>query len=73
MIDGGLDADIAFVWVDCDVTTMRAHIQQRGAARGAWNLAHWPDYEAGLNVAMRPCVPHFVVDNRCNAAVCLAE
>lgn len=68
-----LGADVAFVWVDCDLPTMHDHIRQRGAARDAWKLAHWDEYEATVDIRMRPCVSHIVVDNRYNAAICLAD
>ena len=61
-----------YVWMDCDMDTMRVHIERRGAARDAWKIANWSEYEATVDLAMRPCVPHVVVDNRANAALSLA-
>ena len=68
-----MGAETAFVWVDCDLPTMHDHLRQRSAARDTWKLANWDEYAATVNVNMRPCVPHIVVDNRCNAATCLAD
>ena len=68
-----LGCETAFVWLDCDLPTMREQIQRRGAARDAWKLSHWGDYECSVDLNMRPCVPHIVVDNRCNAAISLAD
>ncbi|MEO1338701.1 MAG: ATP-binding protein, partial [Myxococcota bacterium] len=61
-----------YVWMDCDIDTMRAHIETRGAARDAWKLQNWNAYEKSIDVGMRPCVAHTVVDNRANAALSLA-
>ena len=61
-----------YVWIDCDIETMREHIERRGAARDAWKIANWSEYEATIDLSMRPCVPHTVIDNRGNAALSLA-
>lgn len=68
-----LGADVACVWLDCDLLTMHDHIRQRGAARDAWKLANWNEYQAKVDVRMRPCIPHIVVDNRSDAAIDLAH
>lgn len=62
-----------FVWIDCDIATMREHIEQRGAARDAWKIAFWDEYAKTVDLAMRPCVSHVVVDNRRNGANSLVE
>lgn len=67
-----LGCEPVYVWIDCDIETMRAHIERRGAARDAWKLANWATYEQSIDLAMRPCVQHTVIDNRGNAALSLA-
>jgi predicted kinase len=32
--------DVTVIWVRCDIESMRAHIERRGAARDAWKLAN---------------------------------
>lgn len=62
-----------YIWVDCDMETMRARVEQRGAARDGWKLANWEAYQRTVDTSMRPVVPHAVIDNRRNAAVSLAK
>jgi predicted kinase len=64
--------DVAVVWVRCDVDSMYAYLQGRGAARDAWKLTHWDDYLRSIDLALRPRCPHLQVDNGENAAVGLA-
>ncbi|MFD4195946.1 GntR family transcriptional regulator [Amycolatopsis thermoflava] len=52
-----------FVWLFCDENTMHTYVRHRGAARDAAKLADWPKYMAGVNLDLRPPVPHVVVDN----------
>jgi predicted kinase len=68
-----LQALLVPTWVCCDGPTMREHIEQRAAARDAWKLAHWADYEAGLEIEISLTYPHLVIDNRHGAAVQLCD
>jgi predicted kinase/DNA-binding XRE family transcriptional regulator len=61
------------VWVRCDTDSMRDYLSFRGASRDAWKLAHWTEYLNGIDVNFEPDFPHYLVDNRLNAAVALAE
>ncbi|RJQ84772.1 GntR family transcriptional regulator [Amycolatopsis panacis] len=58
-----LGATPTFVWVFCDADTMRGYVRHRGAARDAHKLANWDEYIAGINLDLRPPVPHVVIDN----------
>jgi DNA-binding transcriptional regulator YhcF (GntR family)/predicted kinase len=58
-----IKAQVAFAWIHCDAATMYTYIRQRGAARDAAKLADWPGYLAGIDLDMRPPVPHFLLDN----------
>lgn len=42
---------------------MHTYVRHRGAARDAVKLADWDGYLAGIDLDMRPPVPHKVVDN----------
>src|SRR5437870_2334337 len=64
--------DVAVVWVNCDVDSMYAYLQGRGAARDGWKLTHWDDYLCSIDLALRPQCPHLEIDNGENAAVGLA-
>ncbi|MFF2123549.1 AAA family ATPase [Kitasatospora sp. NPDC058184] len=64
---------VAPVWVKCDVESMRDYIGHRSAARDTWKLDNWEQYVAGLDMDLRPVVPHLVVDNRFGAAVAMAD
>ena len=66
-----ISCDPVYVWIDCDIPTMKGHIEHRGAARDAWKLKNWETYESSIDLLMRPCVPHVVVDNSRNAALSL--
>ncbi|MFI6030998.1 AAA family ATPase [Amycolatopsis magusensis] len=63
-----LGAVLTFVWVYCDIETMRTYIRHRGAARDSAKLADWDSYVAGLNMDLRPAAPHVVVDNSTSGA-----
>ena len=67
------NASFFVVWVRSDVESMYDYISYRGAARDAWKLAHWDEYAASINPALRPDFPHYLVDNSLNAAVALAD
>lgn len=69
----GRGADLALIWVDADVDSMRAYLYRRDAARDSWKLGHWTEYLASIDLATRPAQPYFLVDNRRNAAVGLAD
>lgn len=61
------------VWVKCDPESMHDYLSFRGASRDAWKLAHWTEYLSGIDPDFEPDFPHYLVDNRLNAAVALAE
>jgi hypothetical protein len=65
-------AATTFVWVYCDASTMHTYIRHRGAARDAAKLADWPGYLSGIDVDLRPGVPHVLVDN-CTSSTPLQE
>lgn len=56
-------ATATFVWLYCDADTMHTYVRHRGAARDAAKLADWPGYIAGIDLDLRPPIPHAVVDN----------
>jgi predicted kinase len=64
--------DVAVVWIHCDVDTMYAYLQGRGAARDAWKLTHWDEYLGSIELELRPRCPHLEVDNGESAAIGLA-
>lgn len=64
---------VALIWVQCDVESMREYIEFRSAARDAWKLSNWTDYAAGIDVDLRPVLPHLLVDNRYGAAIAIAD
>lgn len=67
------EVDMAVIWVDADVEAMYTYLQIRDAARDTWKLNHWDDYLESIDLNLRPSCPHFVVDNRQNAALNLAD
>jgi predicted kinase len=56
------------VWIYCDADTMHRYMRQRGAARDAAKLADWPGYLSGIDLDLRPPVPHEVIDNSASSA-----
>jgi predicted kinase len=66
-------AHLEIVWVGADPETMHTYLQKRDAARDTWKLNHWDEYLAQIDVAMRPEIPHFYVDNSLNSAVELLD
>ncbi|SBW18291.1 P-loop ATPase [Candidatus Protofrankia californiensis] len=66
-------AEIAVVWMRCDVDSMRDYLETRDAARDSWKLSYWDDYVASINLDQRPVCTHFVVDNGRHAKTNLAE
>lgn len=56
-------ATLTLVWLYCDPDTMHTYVRHRGAARDAAKLADWDGYLAGIDLELRPPVPHVVVDN----------
>ncbi|WP_245865712.1 GntR family transcriptional regulator [Prauserella marina] len=58
-----LGATVTFVWLYCDAETMHTYVRHRGAARDAAKLADWSGYLDGIDLDLRPPVPHVVVDN----------
>ncbi|MGH8904750.1 MAG: AAA family ATPase [Egibacteraceae bacterium] len=67
------EVDVAVIWVDADVEAMHTYLQARDAARDTWKLNHWDDYLASIDLNLRPSCPHFVIDNRQNAALDVAD
>lgn len=63
-----MNATVTFVWVYCDLPTMRTYLRRRGAARDHGKIADWPTYSGTLDLAFRPSVPHTVIDN-CTSSV----
>jgi predicted kinase/transcriptional regulator with XRE-family HTH domain len=61
------------VWLACDQDSMREYIAFRSAARDAWKLSNWAQYLDGLDLDLRPSVPHLVVDNRYGSAIAIAD
>ncbi|MFD6072990.1 AAA family ATPase, partial [Amycolatopsis lurida] len=66
-------ATLSVVWVRCDVESLYDYLSYRGAARDDWKLSNWQDYIATIDPDFRPAVPHYLVDNRLNAATTLVE
>jgi predicted kinase len=65
------DIDVVPVWVDTDAQSMYDYLVERDAARDTWKLNHWDTYLAGVDPALRPALPHIVIDNGGRAAVTL--
>jgi len=61
------------LWVDSDLESMRDRLISRKALRDTWKLTHWPAYTSSIDTALRPVVPHHVINNRIGAARPLAE
>jgi predicted kinase len=59
-----LGAALRTIWVDSDAESMRERLIARNAERDAWKLSNWQEYLAGIDLALRPCVDHLVIDNR---------
>lgn len=66
---GRRGVNLSVAWVRSDLDTMYEYIGFRAAARDRWKLDHWEAYTAGLDLQLRPAVPHLLVDNRGGAAV----
>lgn len=66
-------ATMSVVWVKCDVQSMYDYVAHRGAARDAWKLSNWEEYLTTIDADFEPRFPHYMVDNRLNAAVALAD
>lgn len=64
---------VAVVWIQCDLDTMHEYITFRSAARDSWKLQNWDTYVAGIDLELRPVVPHLVVENRLGAAISLTD
>ncbi len=67
------EIDVAVIWIDTDTESMYTYLQTRDAARDTWKLNHWDDYLESIDLDLRPHCPYFVVDNRHNAALDLAD
>jgi predicted kinase len=63
-----LGAELHIIWVRCDAPSMLSYLKHRGAARDAWKLENWNEYLAGINLDLRPSLPHQVIDNSADAA-----
>lgn len=66
-------ADVCVVWVECDEESMYDYLAFRGAARDAWKLECWEEYLSTIDLSLHPRCAHFVVDNRLNATISMAE
>ncbi|WP_052850191.1 AAA family ATPase [Streptomyces avicenniae] len=64
---------VVVVWVECDLDTMHEYIGFRSAARDSWKLQNWATYVAGIDLELRPVVPHLIVDNRLGAAISFTD
>ncbi|MHA6761970.1 AAA family ATPase [Streptacidiphilus sp. PAMC 29251] len=65
--------EVTPVWLACDQDSMREYISFRSAARDSWKLGNWTQYLDGLDLDLRPSVPHLVVDNRYGSAIAIAD
>lgn len=65
--------EVTPIWLECDADSMREYIAFRSAARDAWKLSNWTDYVDGIDLDLRPVVPHLVVDNRYGSAIAVAD
>jgi predicted kinase len=70
---GSLGTTVSVSWVTCDEDSMHEYLMRRGAARDAWKLANWDRWLSAIDLHMRPSCDHFVVDNRLNGCVTLAD
>jgi hypothetical protein len=61
--------EVTPIWLECDADSMREYIAFRSAARDAWKLSNWTEYLDGLDLSLRPAVPHLTVDNRFGSAI----
>ncbi|MFJ8912312.1 AAA family ATPase [Amycolatopsis sp. NPDC102389] len=66
-------ATLSVIWVRCDVESMYDYLSYRAAPRDTWKLENWQEYIAGIDPDFRPSFPHYLVDNRLNAATTLVE
>lgn len=66
-------AHLEIVWVGVDAETMHTNLQRRDAARDTWKLSHWDEYLAAIDIATRPAIPHFYIDNSLSSAVRLID
>lgn len=60
-------ARVEFVWIRCDLDTMRTYIRGRGAARDTAKLTDWDSYAAGVNADFEPETPHTIIENGSHA------
>jgi hypothetical protein len=67
------NAHLEIVWVGSDAETMYTNLQRRDAARDTWKLSHWDEYLASIDIATRPAIPHFYIDNSLSSAVRLID
>ncbi|MEU4573623.1 AAA family ATPase [Nonomuraea sp. NPDC023979] len=68
-----MGADVGVIWIRCDLTSMRRHIEIRRAARDAWKLDNWAAYTSGLDTNNSPPTAHINVDNRLGAAISVID
>jgi predicted kinase len=67
------NATLSVIWVRCDAESMFDYLSYRGAARDQWKLSNWDEYLTTIDPDFRPNIPHYLVDNRLNAATTLIE
>jgi hypothetical protein len=58
-----MGATLALVWICCDEDSMRTYMRRRNAARDTDKLNNWDEYMTGVDLDLRPPVPHVVVSN----------
>ncbi|MFI6345203.1 AAA family ATPase [Streptomyces sp. NPDC050560] len=64
---------VVVIWIRCDIETMHEYISSRSAARDSWKLQNWETYASGIDLELRPVVPHLAVDNRLGSAISLTD
>ena len=60
-------ARVEFVWLRCDLDTMKTYIRHRGAARDTGKLGDWDAYVKGVDAGFVPPVPHTIIENGTHA------
>lgn len=60
-------ARVEFVWLRCDLDTMKTYIRHRGAARDTGKIGNWETYSAEVNTEFAPSVPHTIIENGAHA------
>jgi predicted kinase len=66
-------ADVAVLWVRCDLDSMREYMEFRAAPRDSWKLQNWDAYASTIDVDNSPPGVHVTVDNRYGTAIATAD